>query len=589
MNVLKKIESHFKKVFLSLGYNSEFAKVSFSSRPELCDFQINSAFSIAKELKQNPMDIAQKIAESANCKKYCVSAYPPAFINIKLTNQELSKLANKLRSEPNLGLDPLTQKKSILLDYGGANVAKELHMGHLRSPIIGESLKRLYKILGHNVISDSHLGDWGLQIGLTIAQLEEEKKLDFYFNKAGKEPIITLDMLNEAYPKASARKKYDTDFKKKADDYTLFVQNKVEPYFSIYKKIRENSVKKIAENYEKLNCHFDLWYGESDAEPYLEKTVQIFKDKGLARYSDGALVVDVARPGEHIPIPKKNPYDRQLYKNPMPPAIIKKSNDGDLYATTDLATILMRNQDFKLDEIHYIVDNRQSTHFEQVFRCAKLSGISPKKQVLLHVNYGTMNGKDGKPFKTREGTTIKLEDIISLLTKTALDRLEKNDIIGNNKLALQIGVAAMKFGDLCNQISKDYVFDLDKFLSFEGKTGPFIQYTFARIGSLLSKAKDFNINDYSINIEKDIERTIILNCFKLIQSYYISYQEKSLCPLTNALYNLASSYSTLYSNVKILSEKNSSKKNSLLSLSILVKEHIEQALNVLGIDAPEKM
>ena len=586
MILTNELDTYFKNIFEKLGYDANIAKTSFSTRPELCDFQINAAFSIAKSLNKSPMDIALEIAKHANCEDFEITACAPGFINIKITKQKLQSIANQMISLPKLGVEELQECKTILIDYGGANVAKELHMGHLRSPIIGESLKRLYKLLGNNVISDSHLGDWGMQMGLTIAQLEDDGVLDFYFKNKGSEPDITLDLLNIAYPKASARKNIDLTFKKKADDYTLYVQKKIEPFYSIYKKIRFSSVEKIKENYKKLNCYFDLWYGESDAAPYLNKTVQIFKDKGLTRISDGALVVDVAKPGEHIPIPKKSPNEKQLYKNPMPPAILKKSNDGDLYVTTDLATILMRNENFKLDEIHYVVDKRQTTHFEQVFRCAKMSGISPEKQKLLHIGYGTMNDKHGKPFKTREGTTIKLEDVISLLINSASDRLEKNDIIGDKELALQIGVAAMKFGDLSNHISKDYNFDLDRFLSFEGKTGPFLQYTATRIKSLLAKA---DCKEGVMLLDSDQERDIILNIIKLISSFYACYEEKSLAPLTTATYNLAGSYSNLYSNTHILSTKDETKKQSLLGISKLVLLHLTQALYVLGIDVPERM
>lgn len=589
MNITETISKHFEKIFEKLGYDKSLAKVVFSGRPEMCDFQLNACFALAKQVGKNPLEIAKQIAAEANCDDYSVVACPPAFVNINLTPKKWSQIATDMLVEENCGAQKTAHPLNILIDYGGANVAKELHIGHLRSAIIGESLKRLYKLLGNNVVSDSHLGDWGMQMGLTIAQLEEDGVLDFYFKHKGTEPTITLDMLNVAYPKASGRKKTDPVFKKKADDYTLFVQNKKEPYWTIYNKIREISVAKIAENYKKLNCYFDLWYGESNAAPFIDETVQLFVDKGLTRVSDGALVVDVAREGEHVPIPKKDPNDpneKQLYKNPMPPAIIKKSNDGDLYATTDLATILMRNRQLKLDEIDYVVDKRQSTHFEQVFRCAKMSGISPEGQKLLHIGYGTMNGKDGKPFKTREGTTVKLEDVIHLLTSTANDRLEQNDIFGNEELALQIGVAAMKFGDLSNQISKDYVFDLDRFLSFEGKTGPFLQYTAARIKSLILKAGDF---DEHISIETKAEQNIVRDCLKLLSSYEIAFDERSLSAITVAAYNLASSYSSLYASTRILSETNTEHRNSLLTLSKVVLLQLSQALYILGIDVPERM
>ena len=586
MNIINELNTHFAKIFSELGFSPSLAAATFSARPEICDFQLNSAFQIAKEKHVNPLEIAKQIAEKASNENFLVEAAAPAFVNIKLTDKKFNSIANELLSSENAGVEKHKQKKSFLIDYGGANVAKELHIGHLRSAIIGESLKRLYRLKGDSVVSDSHLGDWGTQMGLTIAQLEDDGVLDFYFGKSDKKPKITLDMLNSAYPKASARKTSDTAFKKKADDYTLFVQNKKEPYYSIYREIREVSVKKIAENYKTLGCEFDLWYGESDAEPYIDETVQIFVDKGLARKSEGALVVDVAREGEHIPIPKKSPDEKQLYKNPMPPAIIKKANDGEVYATTDLATILMRNRMFDLDEIDYVVDSRQSTHFEQVFRCAKMSGISPENQKLLHIAYGKMNGKDGKPFKTRSGETVKLEDVINLLRSAALARLAQNGIEENPDLALKIGIAAMKFGDLSNQIAKDYVFDLDRFLSFEGKTGPFLQYTGARIKSLVSKAGKF---DSKIALPSDDQKQVIISILKLLSSYDICYAEHSLAPLTVAAYNLASAYSSLYASTRILSEENADKRNSLLALSELVLKELNIALYVLGIEIPERM
>ena len=586
MNITQELNTYFESVLEKLGYNKDLAQVSFSARPEMCDFQLNAAFQIAKQEHKNPMEIATQIASAATNEDYEVVACAPAFVNIKLTAKKLNEIANGLLADKDAGIEKHKTKRSFLIDYGGANVAKELHIGHLRSAIIGESLKRLYKIKGDSVVSDSHLGDWGTQMGLTIAQLEEDGHLDYYFGKSKEKPTITLEMLNDAYPKASKRKNTDTAFKKKADDYTLFVQGKKEPYYTIYREIRAVSVEKIAKNYKTLGCEFDLWYGESDAEPYIDETVQIFVDKGLARKSEGALVVDVAREGEHIPIPKKSPDEPQLYKNPMPPCIIKKANEGEVYATTDLATLLMRNRMYDLDEIDYVVDSRQSTHFEQVFRCAKMSGISPQNQKLLHIAYGKMLGKDGKPFKTRSGETVKLEDVIDLLRTAALERLEQNGIENDPALALQIGVAAMKFGDLSNQISKDYVFDLDRFLAFEGKTGPFLQYTGARIKSLLAKAGKYN---KEISVLGDEQKNIILSILKLLSAYDICYAEKSLAPLTIAAYNLASAYSSLYASTRILSEQDQNKKDSLLALSALVLNELTIALFVLGIEIPERM
>ena len=588
MNIKKEISELLKPTFDKLGYDESLGIVNFSSMPNV-DFQCNSAFTLAKQQGVNPAIIAAKIADEFNkTNKSITASNIGGFVNLVVSNEFLSSMANKIKDDKDLGIEKHQKARTIIMDYGGANVAKELHVGHLRSPIIGESLKRLYMLLGDKVISDSHLGDWGMQMGLTIAQLQEDGYLDYYFGKGAKTDI-TLNMLNEEYPKASARKKTDSDFKKKADDYTLYVQQKKEPYYTIYKEIRQASVKAIEKNYKMLNSYYDLWYGESTAQPYIDEVIKIFKDRGLTRESNGALVVDVAREGEHIPLPKKNPDDPNeevQYKNPMPPAIIQKYNGGDLYATTDIATLYMRQKDFKFDACFYVTDKRQTLHFEQVFRCVRMAGIIKDNQDLVHIGFGTMNGKDGKPFKTRDGGTIKLEDIINLLINKAKKKLEENNVEYDEKLALAIGVAAMKFGDLSNIISKDYVFDLDKFLSFEGKTGPYLQYTAVRIKSILKKATD---KVGTIEISTQEERNIITNIFKVIDCYEICYQDKSLNLLCSELYNLASAFSTFYNNIKILAEPDRDKRISYLTLCRLVLDILSLGLNVLAIDIPEKM
>ena len=569
------------------GYNDKLS-VTFSNMPKLCDFQCNDCFSLAKKYGKNPFDIAEDIVKNIeNNGDFEFSAVRPAFINIKLTDKKLSQIGNEFLKDERGGVPKHEHSQKVIMDYGGANVAKALHVGHLRSPIIGESLKRLYKFLGDEVIADVHLGDWGLQMGLTELQLYLDGKLDYYFEGKGKEPVITLDMLNEAYPKASARKNIDEQFKAQADEWTLKIQNKEEPYYTVYKIIREVSVKEIKKHYSELGAEFDLWYGESDAQDYIDKAIKIIKDKGLTRVSDGALVVDVAVEGENIPIPKTSEDEVQRYKNHMPPAIIKKYNGGVLYATTDIATILMRNEMFGYpDRIEYIVDLRQKNHFVQVFRVCKMAGISPKSQQLLHIGYGTMNGKDGKPFKTRSGDTIKLEDIIDMLVDKASEKLKSNGVEFDRDLALKIGVSAMKFGDLINNVDKDYVFDLDKFMSFEGKTGPYLQYTAVRINSILAKTGEAKGEFY---VDNDEEREIIRNILKLNSAYEICYNNKTLSPLCLAIYNLASAFSTFYNNHNVVNEKDEKKKQSFIALLMLVKNKLAQALNVLAIEIPQKM
>lgn len=589
MDLRDKLGNKIKGVLKELGLPEEVS-VSFSSLPELCDFQTNYALVTAKKVGRSPLALAEEIVRAIGDEAY--TAVKPGFINIKVTEKELSEYANEVLYDDRLGVAKVESPRKLLIDYGGANVAKELHVGHLRSPIIGEALKRLHRFLGDAVYADTHLGDWGMQMGLTVLELKEDGYLDEFFRASGDYeniPLknITLDTLNDEYPKASKRKDVDPNFKKLADDYTLFIQQKREPYYTIYKKIRALSVEEIKRNYSLLNATFDFWFGESDAEDYIEPVVQLFVDKKLARVSDGALVVDIAREGEHIPIPKKSENEEQRYKNPMPPAILKKYNGGYLYISTEIATLAMRNKMDNYDEIIYLTDNRQGKHFEQAFRCAKLAGISPENQKLTHLAFGTMNGKDGKPFKTRSGETIRLKDVVKLLVDKASEKLKANGIENDPELARKIGVGAMKFGDLSNIISKDYIFDIDKFLSFDGKTGPYIQYTIARINSILGKANFLSLKE--IIVENGEERDIILALQKLNSSYKICYDDYSLNLLCSSTFDLAKAFSTYYNNHKILSEKDETKKNSMLSICLLVKKALSKALDVLGIDVVEKM
>ncbi len=569
--------------------------VSFSSRPEISDFQSNIAFSLAKQLKTNPMELANKIVDGLDedvKNLFNITVIAPAFINFSLTEAGVMQILADMQADSNYGIDKtIGNGKTVVLDYGGANIAKELHMGHLRSPIIGESIKRLYNKFGYHTVSDVHLGDWGLQMGLVFAMLEEYGMTDYYYGKSTVKPVVTLDFLNENYPKASKRSKVDEEFKKKADNYTLLLQRKAEPIYTIWKDIRKVSIEAIKRNYSELNCTFDLWYGESDAYPYIQRTIDAFTSRGLTEESDGATIVNVAREGEHIPIPKKNPDDvneKQLYKNPMPPVIIKKYNGGDLYATTDIATIMQRAESYKdLAEIVYIVDKRQATHFEGVFRCCRLANICSENVKLTHIGYGTMNGKDGKPFKTREGGSIKLQDIIDMVKNKAEEKLKSNGVKENSdQLALAIGVSAMKFGDLSNDVSRDYIFDLDNFMSFEGKTGPYLQYTAVRIKSILQKAGEFT---RKINFVNSEIKNLTIELLKLIDAYKLALANYSPSQICNALYGLASAYSTFYNNVRIISEQDENKKNSFLTVSELVYNALCDGLDCLAITVPEKM
>lgn len=575
----------------TLGYDNIDGKVQFSARPEIADFQTAIAFQLAKLEKKNPMEIANKLSELCAENEYFeVSVAPPAYLNFKFTKNGANMLAKTLLESKDYGINKIGKGKTVVIDYGGANIAKELHMGHLRSPLIGEAITRIHKLFGYKTVGDVHLGDWGLQMGLIMAILDEQGDLDYYYGKSSKKPKITLDFLNENYPKASSRSKVDEEFKKKAESFTLNLQKLKEPYYTIWKDIRKISIKAIEKNYKELNCKFDLWFGESDAEKYIKPTVKRFEDLGLTKESEGATIVEVKREGEHIPIPKKNPDDpneKQLYKNPMPPIVLKKHNGGDLYATTDIATIMQRVNDNKdLEKIIYVVDKRQGTHFTQVFRASKMANIVPEDVELVHVGYGTMNGKDGKPFKTRSGDAIKLQDIIDLVSSKAKEKLVANGVENAEKIATDIGVGAMKFGDLSNEVNRDYCFDLDAFMSFEGKTGPYIQYTAVRIKSLLSKAGEFK---QEFNIQGSDETNLLIEILKMVDSFNLALNAYAPHLICNSLYNLASAYSTFYNNTKILKEADKTKRNSYLSISKLVLKFITLACDTLAINIPEKM
>ena len=594
MNIKGILQKALEDCFLHLNYQFEDLTLTFSNRVGEADFQCNSAFAIAKKVHTSPELVANAIITNLKQDVAEVSFAKPGFINFKIKDEILSECLNSALADEKLCLESVENPIKVVMDYGGANVAKELHIGHLRSPVVGESMARLYKILGNTVITDTHLGDWGLQMGLTIAQLEDDGYINGYFDPTKKNKPITLDTLNEEYPKASKRKNEDDAFRKKAETYTKYIQDKKEPFWTIYENIRDISVTRIKANYENLNCFFDLWYGESTASEYVDTVVKMFVDKGLTRVHDGAIVVDVAKEGENIPIEKKNPDDPQLYKNPMPPVYLKKSNGADVYDTTDIATIYQRNKDFAPDKMIYFTDKRQGIHFERCFRAVKMAGISDANQQLEFVGFGTINGSDGKAFKTRSGDTIKLEDIINLITDGARKKLKENGIADDEELALKIGVAALKFGDLSNIVSKDYVFDIDKFASFEGKTGPYIQYTGARISSILRKAGLEQKHGYieelkAINISDENQRNIAINFLKLRESYYTCYKDSSLNALCSALYDFASSFSKFYNDTRILSEKDTNKKNSYLSLCYLVLKAIKQASHVLAFEIPEKM
>lgn len=554
--------------------------VSFSGIPAMCDFQSNSCFVLAKQLHANPLDIAQKIvANLQNDEDFIFEAVRPAFINIKLTDKGINKLAQDIKLDK---VGRIGDGKRIYLDYGGPNCGKAMHIGHMRSFNIGEAFKRLYKKLGYDVISDIFLGDWGMPMGLIMAMLEKEGTLDDYI--AGKLPL-TLDVMNVAYPKASKLKSEDEKFKARAEEITLLFQHKTQPYFDFWKRLRNTSVSAIKQVCQMLNISFDLWNGESTANEYIPEVLKIFREKNLVRQSQGALVVDVAQEGEQIPIPKKSPDEVQRYENPMPPLILQKSNGGDMYATSDVATIYLRNKLYHPDAIHYFSDARQNQHFTQVFRACKMAGISPENQQLWHTGFGTVNGKDGKALKTRDGNNMQLLDLMNMLYSKAEEKLIANGTEYDENLKRQIGNAALKFVDLSSNVEKDYNFDIDRVLAFEGKTGPYIQYTACRIKSILNKAGEFEEN---FNLLPE-HRKVILALNKLQSSYALSFEEKSLNSICTSLYEAASEFASFYNTCHVLSEPDLQKRSAHLTLLKLTLDALTRGADILGIEIPQKM
>lgn len=576
MNVKTYLNTKLKQIFKKMGIDQNLAVVTLSNRSDVADYQCNSAFLLCKELNKKPIEIAEEIVKQCEIAiKECeITATAPGFVNFILKDAFLTDIANNCIKSERLNIDKLEKPINLVIDFGGANVAKPLHVGHLRSAIIGMAIYRLSKFLGNSTLSDVHLGDWGLQMGLTIAQLMDEYDLGYYFGKNVSKVDITMQMLDEAYPKASIRKKEDMDFYNRASDITLYLQNKQQGYYQIWQEMRRVSMDCVKSSYNGLGVEFDLWNGESTANELVDTVIEKFIDKNLAQESEGALIVDVAKPDDTFTIP---------------PAILKKHNGAQMYFVTDLATILDRyNTNNKLNKILYFTDNRQSLHFTQVFRAVRKVQLIPDNIELKHISFGTVNGNDGKPFKTRDGGVLKLDELINMAKEKALSKLAENGNERNEKLAKQIGLSAIIFGDLINIISKDYVLDIDKFLKFEGKTGPYIQYTAVRIKSLLKKANYDKIN-CKICVKTVEERNIVLSILRFIESLETSYNENSLNSLCLTLFEVASAFSTLYNNIHILSEKEKYRKNNLLSISNLVLKTLDIGCGILGIEIPEFM
>ena len=585
--IIDVLQEEVKQAFEKAGYDGKYAKVTISNRPDLCQYQCNGALAMAKEYHKAPIQMAEQIVELLKQSDTfaAIAAQAPGFINMTVSGEFLAAYINEMRTADKFGLEQPAKKETIVIDYGGANVAKPLHVGHLRSAVIGESIKRTARYIGHKVVGDVHLGDWGLQIGLIITELKHRKPELVYFDNTYEgeyptEPPFTMSDLEEIYPYASGYSKEHEDYKEEAQEATAQLQAGRRGYLALWKHIIDVSVTDLRKIYTKLNVDFDLWKKESDAQPYIPDMVQGMKDGGYARIDDGALVVDV----------KEETDTKEI-----PPCMILKSNGATLYNTTDLATIVERRKLFDPTRIIYVVDKRQSLYFEQVFRCAKKTKIIGDDVDLIFVGFGTMNGKDGKPFKTRDGGVLRLEHLLADVTAQVSDKMADRDMDDETRadVAAKVALAAIKYGDLSNQASKDYVFDLDRFTSFEGNTGPYIMYTIVRIKSLIAKVAQNAIEvDEQVSILPASDKSatdVMLSLSKWGEIVQAAYEEQAPHKICQFIYELSDAYNKFYHENKIVANEDAALRNSHICLSKLVVNVLETAVDLLGLEAPERM
>jgi len=570
------------EAFEQAGCQSKLGRVTVSNRPDLGDFQCNGAMPAAREAHMAPIMIAEKIAAqlSTNPAFSEVTAVKPGFLNFRLAPAFLAKYLNTMHADERLSVPLDASPRKIVIDYGGPNVAKPLHVGHLRSAIIGESIKRLYRYFGNDVIGDVHLGDWGLQMGLIIALFKEQNPDLPYFDDSftgsyPEEAPFTVSDLEQIYPAASARSKVDAEFAAEAHEATYQLQQRKPGYIALWKHIMRVSVADLKKNYANLNVSFDVWYGESDADAYIPDMLSDLSARGILTESEGAKVIDVALPDD---------------KKEVPPCIIIKSDGATLYATTDLATLIQRRQLFSPDKVLYVVDKRQALHFEQVFRAARKAGIVAEGTELQHIGFGTMNGKDGKPFKTREGGVMRLEQLIREINDFVRAKVVENKIVSEDAVeetSKKIAMAALKYGDLSNQATKDYIFDIDRFSAFEGNTGPYILYTIVRVKSILAKAG--SNGGVIMAPASDAEKDLMLAVSRFSDNMLAAYRESAPNMICAYVYELCGAVNRFYHETRILTEEDEARKSSYLALIDLSRRVLEQCIDILGFEAPEKM
>ncbi len=628
--ILDLISARMEEAFEACGYEKRFAKVVLSNRPDLCEYQCNGAMAAAKAYKKKPIDIAGQVTawlDEEETKEDArmfsdINAVMPGFINIRLDGSFLASYLNGMGQEEKLGLEETGRGETVIVDYGGANVAKPLHVGHLRSAVIGESIRRMGNFLGYRMIGDVHLGDWGLQMGLIIEELRDRQPGLVYFDENfegeyPKEPPFTIGELEDIYPCASAKSKADDSFRERAQTATFKLQNGYKPYTAIWKHIMAVSLEDLKKNYGNLDVHFDLWKGESDAEPYIPWLIQDLQDKGLARESQGALVVDISR---------------ETDSKELPPCIVRKSDGAALYATSDLGTILEREKLYQPAKYIYITDKRQELHFIQVFRVAKKAGYVKEDTPMIHIGFGTMNGKDGKPFKTRDGGVMRLEQLIGDIEEAVYRRiLENREVSQGEEAAVSgafvperegavsgsavperggtvsgsvmserearatarlVGLAALKYGDLSNQAAKDYVFDLERFSSFTGNTGPYILYTIVRIKSILNNYERAGGQGEGARILSpfgDTEKELMLKLTRYNEVMENAFGEAAPHKLCQYIYELANAFNGFYRDNKILAEEDKKRQAGWIRLITLTKDVLATCIRVLGFDAPDRM
>ena len=597
--ILELISSKLKNAFIGCGYEERFGQVTVSNRPDLCQYQCNGALMAAKQYHKAPVVIAGEIAAALESDAFFskIDAVAPGFLNITLADEALAAYLEEMSKSEKLGFEPANVGRTAIVDYGGANVAKPLHVGHLRPAIIGESVKRLYAYDGYRAIGDVHLGDWGLPMGLIITECKVRHPEWIYFDESfeGEYPEdapLTISDLEEIYPYASGYSKTHEDYLEEARTATAQLQAGRRGYRALWQYILKISKADLKRNYSNLNVFFELWNGESDADHLIAPMVEDLKNRGIAHLSEGALVVDV----------KEDTDNKE-----MPPCILVKSDGAAIYASTDLATLVDREATYQPDQVTYVVDKRQGLHFEQVFRVARKAGIVRPETNLFFLGNGTMNGPDGKPFKTRDGGVMRLEYLIREISDKVLEKMSDRDMDAEEAKRISgiVGLAALKYGDLSNQATKDYVFDVDRFASFEGNTGPYILYTMVRIKSILEKYAvsagktseeimqliengSMTISGAGVSLN-ETERSLMLALSGFAESIHHAANESAPHKICSYVYELANQFNSFYHDNKIVSEENEAVRSRWIALIVLVLRALGECMELLAINVPDRM